>query len=193
MNRIAPLSLFLVLLPGIAWAENTSVYTSFDLETCTQVQKPDQYVFEGAWTCKGIKGYEIFQSGADARSFAAFGKKDAGTHCAALKTFYSFNTALSPIEWRIKGGKPIAAIERWSLTDADYKRTTWLVVNALRENESCHMHYVAGSYPNANEAARRAADERAEAFDCETAIPTFNSAIGPPPIELNACKDLARE
>jgi hypothetical protein len=193
MNKLLPLSLFLMIAPGAAVAGNTSVYTSFALESCTQVEKPDEYVFEGAWVCKGIPGYEIFQSGADARSFAAFGKKEAGRHCAALKTFHAFNTALSPIEWRMKGDTPIAAIERWSLTDADENRTTWLVVNALRENESCHMHYVAGSYPNANEAARRAADERAERFDCETGIPTFDSEIGPPPINLDACKDLARE
>ncbi|MFN0193203.1 MAG: hypothetical protein ACKVP5_14700 [Aestuariivirga sp.] len=193
MNRMIPLLLFLGFLPGAALAENTSVYTPFDLKTCTQVQKPDEYVFEGAWKCKGIEGYEIFQSGVDARSYAAFGKKDSGTHCAALKTFSPFNTALSPIEWRLKDGKPIAAIERWSVTDADGIRTTWLVVNALRENESCQAHYVAGSYPNANEAARRAADSFAEKFDCETGIPTFDSEIGVPPIELNACKDLARE
>jgi hypothetical protein len=193
MNRMIPLSLILSLAPGAALAENISVYTPFDLTSCAQVQKPDEYVFEGAWKCKGVEGYEIFQSGVDARSYAAFGKKDAGAHCAALKTFSPFNTALSPIEWRLKNGNPIAAIERWSVTDADGIRTTWLVVNALRDNDSCQAHYVAGSYPNANEAARRAADERAGGFDCEMGVPTFDSAIGPPPIELNACKDLARE
>ena len=94
----------------------------------------------------------------------------------------------------MKGGKPIAAIERWRVTtDDEGGSVTWLVVSALRPNESCHVHFVAGSYPNANEAARRAADDLAEDFDCETDVPTVDSKVGPPPINMDACKDVARE
>jgi hypothetical protein len=170
-----------------------SVYTPFDLEKCQQVERPDEYVYEGTWRCKGYGGYDNWQSGVDARSFAGFGK-EAGNNCAFLKTFNPFNTALSPIEWRVKDGKPIAAIERWSVKQGDdLPSVTWLVVNALHDGQSCHAHYVAGSYPNANEQARKAADTLAENFDCENDIPTFDSKAGGPPIELNACKDLARE
>ena len=95
------------------------------------------------------------------------------------KTFNPFNTALSPIEWRIANGVPFAAIERWSISDSEGNRAgTWLVVTALRDGQSCHVHYVAGSYPDANEQARRAADDLARGFDCENDVPTSDSKIG---------------
>jgi hypothetical protein len=193
MRRAAAL---LVLLCGVvpaAAGEPSSVYTPFDLAKCTQVAAPDEYVFEGSWICPGYDGVDIFQSGADARSYAAFGK-DASKHCSAKKTFNPFNTALSPIEWRLDGGKPFAAIERWSIADDQGGHAgTWLVVTALRGDESCPVHYVSGSYPDANEQARRAADDLARDFDCENDVPTFDSKIGAPPIALMACRELEGE
>lgn len=173
--------------------ETTSTFTKFELDTCEVIEKGDEYVYAGTWRCKGLDGIDIIQSSSDDRSFAAFGR-DAGNNCSFQKTFGPFNTALSPVEWRIKNGKAFAAIERWSVVkDENGNSVTWLVVNALRDNESCHVHYVSGSYPNANTEARRAADTLAAGFDCENGVPTFDSKIGPPPIELNACKDIARE
>jgi hypothetical protein len=55
------------------------------------------------------------------------------------------------------------------------------------------MHYVAGSYPKANEAARKAADDKAESFNCENDKPTFDSTIGPPNINLEPCSAQGRE
>jgi hypothetical protein len=190
MRRAAAL---LVLWCGFtpAWAgEPASVYTPFDLSKCTQVEKPDEYVFEGSWICAGYDGVDIYQSGADARSYAAFGK-NAAKHCAAKKTFNPFNTALSPIEWRVADGKPFAAIERWSIADDQGGQAgTWLVVTALRGDDSCPVHYVAGSYPDANGQARWAADNLARDFDCETDVPTVSSKIGPPPIAMVSCREL---
>ncbi|MGH6906387.1 MAG: hypothetical protein ACREDX_00850 [Aestuariivirga sp.] len=178
---------------AVTAGEITSLYTKFDLDHCKIVEKGDEYVYAGTWACKGYDGIEVFQSSVDDRSFAAFGKQ-GNEHCAFQKTFGPFNTALSPVEWRIRDGKAFAAIERWSMVSDDKGNSvTWLVVNALRETESCHVHYVSGSYPNANNAARRAADTLAPDFDCEKDMPAFNSKIGPPPIELTACKDIARE
>jgi hypothetical protein len=185
----------IALWPATALAGDdfTSSYTKIDLAACRQTQKPDDYIFEGAWRCTGIPGYDIFQAGADARSFAGFGAT-ADNNCAYLKTFTAFNTALSPVEWRYHKGQPIAAIERWSVSrDGTAGSVTWLVVNALKNGTSCHIAYVAGSYPGANEAARQAADSRAETFDCENDVPAVESTIGSPPIELNACKDIANE
>jgi len=177
-------------MPAAA-GEPSSAYTPFDLAKCTQVAAPDEYVFEGSWICPGYGGVDIFQSGADARSYAAFGRNPA-KHCSARKTFNPFNTALSPIEWRLENGKPFAAIERWSIADDQGGQAgTWLVVTALRGDESCPVHYVSGSYPNANEQARRAADNLARDFDCETDVPTVDSKIGPPPIGLQSCRELS--
>jgi hypothetical protein len=193
MRRAAAL---LVLLLGVTptWAgEPSSAYTPFDLAKCTQVAAPDEYVFEGSWICPGYDGVDIFQSGADARSYAAFGEK-ADRHCSAKKTFNPFNTALSPIEWRLEGGKPFAAIERWSIADDQGGQAgTWLVVTALRGDESCPVHYVAGSYPDANSQARWAADNLVRDFDCETDVPTVDSKIGTPPIAMVSCRELSSD
>lgn len=189
---LIPLSL--CLCPPLALAADySSVYTKFDLDHCKVIEKGDEYVYAGTWVCKGYKGRSIIQASSDERSYAAFGK-DGARHCAFRKTFSPFNTALSPVEWRLKNGKAIAAIERWSVViDDNGNSETWLVVNALRPKDSCHVHYVAGSYPKANEAARRAADDLAEDFDCENDVPAVDSDRGEPPIEFIACKDIARD
>lgn len=170
-----------------------SFYTPFDLDHCRQIDPGDEYEYEGAWSCTGYKDLDIVISGADARSFAAFGRNGM-QHCAFRKTFTPFNTALSPVEWRIRDGKAFAAIERWSVVaDENGNSVTWLVVNALRPGNSCHVHYVAGSYPDANAQARRAADDLAQDFDCASDVPTVDSKVGPPPIVLLSCDELARE
>jgi hypothetical protein len=193
MRTLAILLFLSAIAASVEAAEVTSAYTHIDPKDCRQIEDPDEYVFEGAVLCKGYGGIDIYQSGADARSYAAFGE-DAANHCAAKKTFNPFNTALSPIEWRLVDGKPFAAIERWSISDDEGNRAgTWLVVTALREGESCHVHYVAGSYPNANEQARRAADDLARHFDCEQDVPTVDSKIGAPPIAMIACRELSAD
>jgi hypothetical protein len=191
MRTLATLLFLGATAASVEAAEVTSAYTHIDPKDCRQIEDPDEYVFEGAVLCKGYGGIDIYQSGADARSYAAFGE-DAANHCAAKKTFNPFNTALSPIEWRLVDGKPFAAIERWSISDSEGNRAgTWLVVTALRDRQSCHVHYVSGSYPNANEQARRAADDLARDFDCEHDVPTVDSKIGAPPIAMLACRELS--
>ena len=73
------------------------------------------------------------------------------------------------------------------------KKATWIVVNKLDKGASCHMHYVAGSFPKANEAARKAADEKVDDFNCESDRPTFDSNIGAPNINLESCSAQAKE
>lgn len=192
--RQALVPLVFLLCPIAADAGgHTSAYTTFDLGKCRVVEPGDEYVYAGTWACDGYGGIDVVQASADDRSFAAFGR-NGKNHCAFRKTFGPFNTALSPIEWRLKDGKPVAAIERWSVVSGEYGNSvTWLVVNALRDGESCHVHYVAGSYSNANQQARRAADDLAEGFDCENDVPTSDSKAGQPPIVFSACKDIAKQ
>ncbi len=109
---VLPLILGLGCAPALA-SGITSAYTKFDLETaCRQVEKGDEFVYAGTWVCPGAPGPDITVASADDREFVGFGKDGAKT-CAFLKTFNGFNSALSPVEWRMKNGKPFAAIERW--------------------------------------------------------------------------------
>ncbi len=169
-----------------------SVFTEIDLKKCKQTEKADNEVFAGAWHCKGYGGYDVFIRSGDDRDSVAFGKSD-DKNCSGMKSFNHFNAAGSKIEWRVKDAKPIAAILRWtvSLEPDSTKQGTWLVVNKLDNGSACQMHYVNGSFPNANDAARKAADEKADGFVCETGIPTYDSSIGEPGISLEPCKALA--
>lgn len=195
MNRLLIVAAIAGLAPTAIAGDVKSVYTKIDLKTCKQTQKPDQQVFEGAWACKAIAGYDVFVSAADAREMVSFGKTDAN-NCAGTKTFGGFNSAGKTVEWRMKGGKPLATILRWTVSidpEDSTKHATWLVVSKITPKDSCQMHYVAGSFPHANDAARKAADEKAEAFNCENDKPTFDSNIGPPGISLEACNAQAKE
>ena len=192
MRMLLALSALCLGLHAAAAAEITSAYTTFDLDTCDVIEKGDEYVYAGTWACPGEAGIDIVQSYGDDRAYVAFGK-NATKHCAFRKTFSPFNTALSPVEWRVRDGKPFAAIERWSVVSGDNGNSvTWLVVNALRDGDSCHVHYVAGSYPDANTVARIMADD-SENFDCMTDTPTVDSKVGAPPIPLVSCMEMEPE
>ena len=193
--RTASLLFFFCLCPAAALAGGaTSAYTSFDLEkTCRLIERDEETGSYASWSCPGHGDMGVRQSVSDDRGFVGFGPSPEST-CAYRKTFTPFNTPLSPIEWRLRGGRAFAAIERWRVvTGDDGNSVTWLVVTKLDGNEACHIHYVAGSFPKANEEARRAADSYAGGFDCETDTPRVSTTSLPPPIDLASCRDLAAE
>lgn len=186
--RWSSLLLAIWLWPAVAAADEAdSVYTRFDLEKDCRLVEQDAEQTYAIWSCPGYEGTEVIQAVSDDRSFVGFGP-DGVQRCTFRRTFTPFNTALSPIEWRLRNGLPFAVIERWRVvTDDEGNSNTWLVVSALHDDDTCPVHYVAGSYPNANEEARRAADEIAAGFNCKTDRPGYSSTIGAPPIDLEPC------
>ncbi len=188
------LSIF-CLWPAVAAADEiSSSYSRFDLEKgCKQIEPGDEYVYAGTWRCPGHKGIDIVIASSDDRDYVGFGK-DGGETCAFKKTFNAFNTALSPVEWRLRNGKVFAAIERWRVViDENGNTATWLVVSKVDGAEACAVIYVAGSYPDANAVARIMADGEAGDFNCETDVPTVTSTAGPPDITLASCRELMGE
>lgn len=187
MRRIL-LLLAICLWPGAALADDvTSAYTRFEIENDCRLVEQDAEKTYAVWSCPGYEGAEIIQAVSDDRSFVGFGP-DGRQRCTFRRTFTPFNTALSPVEWRLRNGLPFAVIERWRVwTDDQGNSNTWLVVSALHDDDTCPVHYVAGSYPKANEEARRAADDIAPGFNCKTDTPGFSSTIGAPPIDLAPC------
>ncbi len=191
MKRLALGLLACGLVTGAASAEIKSVYTKIELKTCKQIEKPDGFVFEGSWRCKGLGNYDVLVSAADSREMVGFGKS-IEKNCGSHRTFGGFNSAGGTVEWRLKDGKPFATILRWGVnadTEHPDKQITWLVVSKLEGPNSCPIHYVAGSWPNANEQARKIADEKAQDFVCQTGVPGFDSSVGKPGISLEPCKD----
>jgi len=111
--------------------------------------------------------------------FVTFGPwKDTA---AMSQTFPAFNDVYQgTVEWRLEkqNGKatPFATILRWNVvTPTDSAKATGpikpsgrvLVVTRLGSDGVCHVGYVdAVANPNANELARKIADESARGFKC---------------------------
>jgi len=158
-----------LIAPSLAVAANSSVYTKFDINKCAKLDAGNTDQGDsGSWLCKGINNLKVYFAEGDLRDFMAFGKSPKD-HCAAQQTFSGFNSVNTTIEWRLNKAKPIAAIQRWTVSydpEDSAKTKTWLVVTKLEPANSCHMAIVEGSYPNANSKARDVADQMAASFEC---------------------------
>jgi hypothetical protein len=187
MNIVRTLVFLMCQLSTLsALAANDSAYSDLELENkslcklVTPVEPGDEAMSSGGFECKGYGDYVVSFAEGDLRSFVSFGK-DTGDHCAATQTFGGFNSVGKKVEWRLKGGVPIATILRWTVAydpDDSTKEKSWLVVTKLEDGNSCHMGYVEGAYPQANEKARWLADTAAEAFSCKTGKTMFFANAG---------------
>lgn len=179
-------TLLTLLCASPALAGYDSAYSEFDPENkslchlVSAAEPGDEAMSSGGYECKGFGGYVVSFAEGDLRSFVSFGKQ-AGNHCAATQTFSGFNSVGKKIEWRLKDGKPIATILRWSVSydpeDAT-KQKSWLVVTKLEDNNSCHMGYVEGGFPQANDRARKLADTAVDDYSCAKSTPEFLANAG---------------
>ena len=166
-----------------ALAGYDSVYTDFILDKCQRVTPEtsgEDGESSGVFECEGYGKYVVTFVEGDLRSFVTFGTESAD-HCSFHQTFGGFNSVGNKIEWRRKDSKPIATILRWTVSydpENSEKTKTWLVVTKLEPDQSCHMGYVEGATPNANEKARALADAQASGFSCATSKPIFIANAG---------------
>jgi len=181
MIRIAALLLALVLLPQSAFAAE-SAYTKLNLEKDCVFHS--EYEQGASAYCTGFKGYPVHFSEGDLRQMVRFG------HFYSLlgfwESFSQFNRINDTIEWRLKDGKPYAAILRWFIENADdngnFSKASEgqvLVVSRVADSyneqpNGCVIGYVdAKENSNANELARQISDELADDFDCIRDNPKF--------------------
>jgi hypothetical protein len=154
----------------------SSVYTTYDITKCKRIAPPAEE-FSGGFLCKGFKGNSIYWAEGDLRAGVGFGKSP-DTHCSVQQSFGGFNSVDSKVEWRLDGGTPYAAIQRWRVSydpENSEKIKTWLVVNHLEKAESCMAALIEGSLPDANEKARAAADGLSRTFSCKTDVAKITS------------------
>lgn len=154
----------------------TSAYT--DLVTdkdCLTYAKAGEN--DGDWadlSCSGYRGYPVLLTYDDAREsvFYGFPPVDMTT---SWESFVGFNSAGPKVEWRVETSGdvsvPFAAIHRRSVSSGDdgTKKTDVLVVAKVAQMEGrqgCTVALVAAGNPNANEEARKIADEKVRAFTC---------------------------
>jgi hypothetical protein len=126
--------------------------------------------------CPGKAGLVVLVSEDDLRETVSVGRNRAAAtrEPAAEVWFGPFNSTTPTVEWRAVDGKPFAIIQRWHLADnsdagMDGRPVAkpMLAVTRLPPGAVCHVAYVdVKANPNANELARKAADETARDFKC---------------------------
>ncbi|QWG20939.1 hypothetical protein KMZ68_18125 [Bradyrhizobium sediminis] len=126
--------------------------------------------------CPGKAGLVVVISEDDLREAVSVGHSRAAAdrEPAAETSFGPFNSTTHTVEWRAVDGKPFAIIQRWHIADnADEDKNgrpiakPLLAVTRLPPGAVCHVAYVdVKANPDANELARKAADEIARGFTC---------------------------
>ena len=153
--------------PAVAQQVQSS-YTDLDLDQCTVVASDD---FGSTWACSGLKGLPVMVSEGDLRMFVSYGLTST-TERAAEQTLPPFNHLGETIEWRVSNAegqwKPFATILRFfTARETGEGEGQVLVVTKVKPGETCHVAYIdALANPDANDLARKTADEKATDFDC---------------------------
>lgn len=153
-----------------------SVYTSTAPGTCRVSGARNGVDDSTTRFCPGKAGLGLLVSEDDLRETVSAGRTraTAASEPAAQAWFGPFNASAATVEWRALDGKPFAIIQRWHLDDIGDEdgngRPTakpMLVVTRLPPGPVCHVAYVdVKANPDANELARKAADEFARGFGC---------------------------
>jgi hypothetical protein len=157
----------------------SSAYSSTSEKDCRKVAafkiEGDDYASERV--CPGPRGLVVLKQEDDMRETVSVGRtaRAAELEPAAGQGFGPFNSTTDTVEWRLSGkGKPFAIIQRWHIADNDDpdkngrpQTKQMLVVTRLPPGAACHVAYVdVKANPDANDLARKAADDGAQKFDC---------------------------
>jgi hypothetical protein len=153
-----------------------SAYTDLVLDKCRTLETFEDGM-GASLRCPGYRGFEVMVTEGDLRFYVGYGRH-ADNQCAMHQTFGPFNTLGPKIEWRLENGQPFATILRWYLDKEGGGRESWLVVTRLDGDATCHVAYIEGGMPGANERARDAADDRARSFSCYLDTPAIIARPG---------------
>lgn len=184
------LQMFLVmslLLPsGMARAAE-SLFTKLDLDSCKTLE--EQYG-GSVLSCQGLKSVPVTYKEGDLRASVFYGPLNEAYRNEAFETFSAFNSVNTTVEWRLEDKRPIAAILRFFIANAnpetgepDEKRKGQVLVISKvagpKTGRSCVVGMVdALAEPNANEKAQAVADMVAPVFLCGINQPRYFGARG---------------
>lgn len=164
------------LCHAAAAGEISSAYTDIDAEkSCSTFSINEEGGEFANLACNGWQGYPVLIFSGDLRESVFYGFPPEGE--LPWASFSAFNATGPRIEWRIEtdGSRsvPFAAIHRWfvSADPENPERQTEVLVVAkvgqVEKREGCTVGLVlATGNPEANEEARKIADERARNFAC---------------------------
>jgi hypothetical protein len=149
------------LLTGTAAAQIKSVYTSVQTKACRTIESTAE---EGGFyrgICPGVGGYKVELTEGDIRqTLNVITPAKKNFHLKFTEYYGSFSTVGQKLEWRVKGGVPIALIARYNVADPTGERSTdtsYLMVSKISKAMSCVVDIIQPGRSQ-NEAARRSAD-----------------------------------
>jgi hypothetical protein len=153
-----------------------SVYTSTAPKGCRITGAGNGVDDSTIRVCPGKAGLVVLVSEDDLRETVSVGRSRAAAakEPAAQAWFPPLNSTTERVEWRTQGGKPFAIIQRWHIADRNDEDDNgrpiakpMLVVTRLPPGPVCHVAYIdMAANADANELARKAADEAARGFNC---------------------------
>jgi hypothetical protein len=156
----------------------SSSYTSSAPKDCHVSTTGDNVDDSTIRVCPGKAGLVVLISEGDLRETVSIGRNRAAAakEPAAQARFGPFNSTTATVEWRARNGKPFAIIQRWLIADNGDQDNDgrpiakpMLVVTRLPPGAVCHVAYIdVKANPDADELARKAADEIARDFKCGT-------------------------
>jgi hypothetical protein len=162
MIRIAIAGAAAIGLAAPAPAQDmTSAYTGLDLARCRQTSAVEEGE-SATWTCPGLGARPVHVSAGDGRFDVDVGRDDGN-----FETAGPFSTLGPRIEWRLRGGRPVAIVYRLALATEEQPIPSMLAVKAVAADgrSGCLVALVRGDLPDANARARRIAD-MARSFRC---------------------------
>jgi hypothetical protein len=182
MKQVPHLSLAILLWAGAglispANAQTfSSFYTSTAPKDCRVTSAGNGVDGSTIRVCPGKAGFRVVITEDDLRESVSIGRTRAAAdkEPAAEASFGPFNSTTNTVEWRAADGKPFAIIQRWHIVDNSDEgkdgrpiAKPLLAVTRLPPGAVCHIAYVdVKANPNANDLARKAADESAINFKC---------------------------
>jgi hypothetical protein len=182
MKHVPHLSIAILLwaAAGVISPANAQTFSSFYTSTapknCHVTSAGNGVDGSTIRVCPGKAGLQIVITEDDLRESVSIGRTRAAAdkEPAAGASFGPFNFTTNTVEWRAADGKPFAIIQRWHIADNSDEgkdgrpiAKPLLAVTRLAPGAVCHIAYVdVKANPNANELARKAADETARGFKC---------------------------
>ena len=163
MKLILSTLILAVLFTVSAMAQIKSVYTSTKTSACRTISSnPDEAgSYEGE--CTGVGGYKVRLLEGDIRQTLNIITPAKKKFELNFWGFYgSFSYIGEKIEWRTKGGVPVALIARFNVADPENekKSKSYLMVSKIGKKSSCVTDIVPPAAKQ-NETARTLADAAA--------------------------------
>ena len=169
MRTITLTAIAIFALAAFAGAQNKSIYTSTTTKACRTISSNPNEAGSYEGECPGVGGYKLRLLEGDIRqtlNVVTPGKKKFELN---FWGFYGgFSAVGEKVEWRTKGGVPVALIARFNVADAEdsTKNTSYLMVAKISKSSACVTDVVLPG-ANQNEKARELAD-KASTKACKT-------------------------